>query len=173
MDLVVSDKSQGSKTFHDVDGRVYFLFDYRGASDRADASLCFRRMMAIDRQKLCMSGQRLDIDAEKLKTFLWGSADQSYFRDGLSATSTWGSAMQLDQVSSLPVLLDKNNCSSIWLASGSATTLRTFRYEISFWEIFDEASIEDIRLALNKMEITLFCVFGSIWRDFNQSLVTS
>ncbi len=57
LDLAVSDKSQGSKTFHDVDGRVYFLFDYRGASDRADASLCFRRMMAIDRQKLCMSGQ--------------------------------------------------------------------------------------------------------------------
>ena len=41
MDLAVSDKSQGGKTFHDVDGRVYFLFDYRGASDRADASLCF------------------------------------------------------------------------------------------------------------------------------------
>ena len=27
---------------------------------------------------------------------------------------------------------------------------------------FDEGSMEDIRLALNKMEITLFCVFGGI-----------
>ncbi len=98
--------SQTSQTFHDVDGRVYFLFDCRGASDRADASLCFRRIMASDRQKLCMSGQRLDIDADKLQMFLWGSSDQSYFRDAMSATSTWGSAMQLDQVSALPVFMD-------------------------------------------------------------------
>jgi len=173
MDLAMSDKSQGSKTFHDVDGRVYFLFDYRGASDRADASLCFRRMMAIDRQKLCMSGQRLDIDAEKLKTFLWGSADQSYFRDGLSATSTWGSAMQLDQVSSLPVFLDDEKLVKFLAGKWKRYDFAHLSLRDFFLGNFDEASMEDIRLALNKMEITLFCVFGSIWRDCNQSLVTS
>ena len=173
LDTSVSDKSQGSKTFHDVDGRVYFLFDYRGASDRADASLCFRRIMASDRQKLCMSGQRLDIDADKLQMFLWGSSDQSYFRDAMSATSTWGSAMQLDQVSALPVFLDESKHLKVLSGKWKRYDFAHLSLADFFLGKFDETSSEDIRLALNKMEVTFFCVFGSAWRDCNQALVAS
>jgi hypothetical protein len=102
-------KPQGSRCFIDVDGRVFFLFDYRGASERADASLAFRRMSNADRLRSCMSGMRLDVDVDKLRGLLEAASQRFYFPSTSTASVTTGwksAASRLNQVRPLPVWKD-------------------------------------------------------------------
>jgi len=173
-----SEKSQGSKCFYDVDGRIFFLFDYRGATEKADASLAFRRMMSIERQKAVMTGQKLEVDSEKLRDHLEAFAQQFLFAS-TSASGPhmgWESASLLSQVQLLPVWRDREKFDKFingkWKRYDH-TNISLADFFPTQAGVFNEKLLDNIRSAMFNLETVCVCFFGPAWQGCNAHMYTS
>ena len=170
--LLETGRPLGSKAFHDVDGRLYHLHDIRGAAERAEASLCFRRMMNDERQMVTMSGQKLDIDSEKLKGRLAAFSERFLFAETVDASEVWASASLYQEVCDYPLTRDEDKWRKFLM--GKWTRYDFAQLSLSDFvgaSVFDESSLDSLRSAVTNIGIALFCVFGQAWNGCTNKLL--
>jgi len=158
-------KPPGTKCFYDSDGRVFFLFDYRGAPDRAEQSLAFRRMSCSERLRTCITGQKLDVNLEKLRGALEASSEGFFLASTSTSTVSagWETASRLPQIRPLPFWTDLNKFEKFINGRWKRYDYGNISLADFFFGAFEDANVEHIRIAVANLELACVCCFGKEW----------